>query len=106
GASVGKIQLLGHHRAPAIEEIRADRDDEARGLEIKTRPGHSVALPVGGNDSVLGAGIVAQMRRHSETGEPRIQKSREAAALVLIDEHGIARTAFAARLTQLLRKDL
>ena len=106
GSRLGEIELLRHHHAPAVEEIGANGDDESSGAEIQSRPRHAVRLSIRRNDSVIGACIVTEMRRHPECGEPGIKKARETPALVLIDEDGGASAASAAGFTQLLCEDL
>ena len=106
GSRFSEIQLLRHHRAPAVQEISANGNDEASGAEIESRPRHAVRLSIRGDDGVIPGCIVAEMRRHPEGGEPRIEKTGEASALVLIDENRVASAASAPRLTQLLREDL
>ena len=105
GARIREVELLWHHCAPAVEEVRSDRNDEPSGAEIEARPRNAVTLAVRGDRGMIRARIVAQMRGHSDSGEPRIEKTGKTPRLVLIDEHRAGGTA-AASLSQLLRKNL
>ncbi len=104
-ARIGEIELLRHHRAPAVEEVRSDRNDQSSSAEIEAGPRDAVTLAVRGNRGMIRVCIVAQMGGHSEAGEPRIEEAGETSRLVLIDEYR-ARGAPAACLPQFLREDL
>ena len=75
GARIREIELLRHHRAPAVEEVRSDRNDEPSSAEIEAWPRDAVALAVGGDRGVIRTCIVAQMGGHPEAGEPRIEEA-------------------------------
>src|SRR4051812_28773676 len=102
-ARVGEIELLRNVRSPGVEEISPNRDDETRGAEVETRPRHTVGLAVCRDHGVIRFGVVADVRRHAETGEPGVEKRRKASRLVLVDEDRPGSSA-AARLAQLLRE--
>src|ERR1051325_11304595 len=103
---ISPIELLWDHRAPVVEEIGADGDDESRRLESEAWPRSAVRLAVGRDCSVIGLRIVAQMRRHSIIPEPRVEETREASRLVLVYEDGVASLAPATHRTELLRENL
>src|SRR6266550_6349778 len=104
-AGVGEVELLRYHRAPAVEKIRSDRNHQTSGAEIEPRPRDAVALTIRGDCRVIGAGIVAQMSGHSESGEPRVQKTGKASRFVLIDEYRAAGST-ASRFAEFLREEL
>ena len=106
GARIGEIELLRHQRAPAVEEIRTNRNHQSGGVEIEPWPGDAVALSVCRDHRVIGARVVAQMSGHSEAREPRVEEAGETSRLVLIDEDRVSRAPPAACLSELLRKDL
>src|SRR4051812_47822282 len=100
GARFGEIELLGHHRPPAVEKISADRYDQTRSPEVEAWPSHSVALTIRRDHCVIGARIVAEMRRHAETRQPAVEKSGETSALMLVDEDGVCGRSPAPRLSE------
>ncbi len=106
GARIGEIELLRHHRAPAVEEIRANRNNQSGGVEIEPWPRYSIALSVCGDHRVIGTRIVAEMSWHSEASEPGVEESGKTSRLVLIDEDSVSRTPATPRLSQLLREHL
>ena len=52
-----------------------------------------MALSVRRNHRVVDARIVAEMRRHAEAGEPRVEESGETSGFVLVDENGVGGAA-------------
>src|SRR5262249_42097708 len=89
-ARFGEVELLGHVRAPRLEEVRAERDDEARVLEAERRPRDAVGATVGFDRRAVRLEVHAELRRHAIRREPAIEEARERAALVLIEEDRIA----------------
>jgi hypothetical protein len=88
--------------APRIEEVGAERDDEPRGVEVDAREGRAERGAVGRDRRQRRLGIVRQVRRQAEPGQPLIEERREASQLVLIDEGGVGGGAAAAHGAELL----
>ncbi len=85
-ARLGEVELLRNVGAPRLEEVGAERDDEARVLEAERGPRHAVGAPVGFDRRAVGLEVHAQLPRHAVRGEPAVEEARERAALVLVEE--------------------
>ena len=104
-ARIGERQLLRNVRAPRLEEIGAEGDDELRRGEVERRPRHAVALLVRSDHAAVRERRVAQVRGDAVAGEPSVQESREAPGLVLIDEERVPRLPRALHRRELLRQE-
>ncbi len=101
-ASIGEVELLRNRRAPVLEEVGTERDDELRVAKGELRPRHAVRATIRLDDGAVGLEVDADVRPHAEAGEPRVEESREAARLVLIEENTVAGDAATPSVTELL----
>ena len=86
GAGVGEVELLRHRSAPALEEIGADRNNELRVGEAHSRPRDAVGATVRLDRGMIGLEIDAEVRPHTEGGQPLIEKRGKAPRFVLIEK--------------------
>ena len=91
GAGVGKVELLRHRRAPALEKIGADRNNELRVGEAHSRPRDAVGATIGLDRGMIGLEIDAEVRPHAEGGQPLIEKRGKAPRFVLIEKDRVGR---------------
>jgi hypothetical protein len=106
GSGVGEIELLWYGRAPAIEEVGAERHDEASRRKIEPRPRRAVRAAIRIHCNMVGLEVDAEMRTHAERRQPAVEKRREASRLVLIDEERVTCLAPSAHLRELLSDEI
>ena len=68
GARVREIELLWHHCAPAVEEVRSDRNDDTRSMEFEARPRNAVGLAVRGDGCMIRQNCTLGVRRINDPG--------------------------------------
>ncbi len=103
---VRPAELLRHARAPAVEEVRAERDDDTSRREVEARPTDAVALAVRGQRGGWQIGIVGHVRRHPVRREPIVEPPGEGARLVQVHECRVAGLVAAPDLAELLREQV
>ena len=106
GPGVSPIQLLRNGVPPSVKKVGSEADNQLRRAKVQPRPRGAVGLLIGGDRRRWREGVHTQVRGHTLRDQPLIEKARECARLVSIDEHRIGCLPFALHLAKFLRQRL
>src|SRR5207237_262919 len=98
---VSEAHSVRDRRAPSVEEIGAEGDDQLRVAKVPPRPRHAVRAAMCLDRGMIRLEIDAQMRPYTVRGEPAVEERRETPTLVLVEEDRGARGARGAPATGL-----